>query len=101
MALFSRNTLEVLTLSISYGITQYGFDFPRRFRYSVVFRLIINEGLDRGTQIPYIAEGKARNFGIVVLNTNYNRGKNGKGESKYIRVRKFLMELEPPEPICC
>ncbi|GMR42914.1 hypothetical protein PMAYCL1PPCAC_13109, partial [Pristionchus mayeri] len=33
-------------------------------------RLIINESLDRGTQLPYIKRGLANNWGIVVINYN-------------------------------
>lgn len=46
-------------------------------------RLIINKDLDWGTQIPYIRHGLDRGWGVLVLNTNYNRDPIRGGE--YIR----------------
>lgn len=39
--------------------------------------LIINHSVESGTQIPYINEGKSRNFEIISMNTNENYGVNG------------------------
>lgn len=39
--------------------------------------LIINHNVDSGTQIPYINEGRSRDFEIVSLNTNDNYGASG------------------------
>jgi hypothetical protein len=50
------------------------------------FRLIINESLDAGTQLPYIREFKSRGFGVVVLNTNLNRAPDGQGKMQYVEV---------------
>ncbi|KAK0181489.1 hypothetical protein PV327_003769 [Microctonus hyperodae] len=36
-------------------------------------RLIINDNLNSGTQIPYIRKAKQLGYGIIVLNTNDNR----------------------------
>ncbi len=36
-------------------------------------RLIINEDLDKGTQLPYVSKAKEMGCGVVVLNTNYNK----------------------------
>ncbi|XP_034943131.1 FAM172 family protein homolog CG10038 isoform X2 [Chelonus insularis] len=36
-------------------------------------RLIINDSLNSGTQIPYIRKAKELGYGIIVLNTNDNR----------------------------
>ena len=38
-------------------------------------RLIINDCLDSGTQLPYIKEAKARGFSVLVLNTNQNKSR--------------------------
>ena len=39
--------------------------------------LIINNSIKEGTQIPYINEGRSRDFEVVSLNTNENYGVNG------------------------
>lgn len=36
-------------------------------------RLIINDNLKSGTQLPYIKKAKELGYGIIVLNTNDNR----------------------------
>ncbi|XP_041980494.1 cotranscriptional regulator FAM172A isoform X2 [Aricia agestis] len=54
--------------------------------------LIINENLDMGTQIPYIKEATARDYGIIVLNPNDNtrndkiimNSSNSEEHSKYV-----------------
>lgn len=48
-------------------------------------RLIINDNLNSGTQIPYIKKAKQLGYGIIVLNTNDNR-RVIKGISKEIAV---------------
>ncbi|CAG9790772.1 unnamed protein product [Diatraea saccharalis] len=40
--------------------------------------LIINESLDKGTQIPYIRRAIAKDYGVMILNTNDNYEVNGK-----------------------
>ena len=35
-------------------------------------RLIINEDLDQGSQLPYIRRAVQDDFGVIVLNTNVN-----------------------------
>ncbi|XP_055954240.1 cotranscriptional regulator FAM172A homolog [Argiope bruennichi] len=47
-------------------------------------RLIINDSLNSGTQLPYIKRAKGLGYGIIVLNTNDNR-KLVKGYSYRIR----------------
>uniref|UniRef100_A0A914W5F6 Arb2 domain-containing protein n=1 Tax=Plectus sambesii TaxID=2011161 RepID=A0A914W5F6_9BILA len=47
-------------------------------------RLIINESLDAGSQLPYIDQFKRRGFGVVVLNTNLNRAPDSQGKLQYI-----------------
>lgn len=39
--------------------------------------LIINHSVEAGTQIPYINEGRSRDFDILCLNTNENYGSKG------------------------
>lgn len=46
--------------------------------YVYYFRLIINESLDQGTQIPYVERAIARNYGVMILNTNDNYQADGK-----------------------
>ena len=38
--------------------------------YPSVYRLIINDNLDTGTQLPYIREAMKRNYAVLILNTN-------------------------------
>lgn len=38
----------------------------------MIFRLIINDCLDSGTQIPFIKRAKDEDYGVIVLNTNDN-----------------------------
>lgn len=40
--------------------------------YSLNYRLIINDCLDNGTQIPYIKKALTKGYGIIVLNSNDN-----------------------------
>ena len=46
-------------------------------------RLIINDDLDKGTMLPFIAHAKETGWGVVVMNTNMNTddktGKDIKG----------------------
>uniref|UniRef100_A0A0M3IVV6 DUF4258 domain-containing protein n=1 Tax=Ascaris lumbricoides TaxID=6252 RepID=A0A0M3IVV6_ASCLU len=35
-------------------------------------RLIMNESLDRGSQLPYLRECSKRGWGVLVMNTNHN-----------------------------
>ena len=41
-------------------------------------RLIINEGLDEGSQLPYIKEARDNGYGVIVMNTNQNSYTGGK-----------------------
>ena len=48
-------------------------------------RLIINDNLNSGTQIPYVKKARELGYGVIVLNTNDNhRMINGK--QKEIKV---------------
>eukprot|EP00062_Callorhinchus_milii_P008547 gi/632951367/ref/XP_007891256.1/ PREDICTED: protein FAM172A isoform X1 [Callorhinchus milii] len=47
-------------------------------------RLIINEDLDSGTQIPFIKRGMEEGYGVIVLNTNEN----------YIEVEKPKKQVQ-------
>ena len=42
-------------------------------------RLIINENLDWGTQIPYIKRAMREGYAVIVLNTNRNRAQDASG----------------------
>lgn len=53
-------------------------------------RLIINDNLKSGTQIPYIRKAKELGYGIIVLNTNDNR-RLIDGKSKEIPVNSNLI----------
>ncbi|XP_071479006.1 cotranscriptional regulator ARB2A homolog [Diadema antillarum] len=44
-------------------------------------RLIINDCLDSGTQLPYIRRALREGYEVLVLNTNENRGLNSRGDS--------------------
>ena len=39
----------------------------------MLFRLMINNSLDEGTQLPYIRKALGLGYGVVVLNTNDNK----------------------------
>ncbi|XP_072372387.1 cotranscriptional regulator ARB2A homolog isoform X4 [Scyliorhinus torazame] len=49
-------------------------------------RLIINEDLDSGTQIPFIKRAMDEGYGVIVLNTNEN----------YVEVEKSKKQEQPP-----
>ncbi|XP_028913042.1 cotranscriptional regulator FAM172A isoform X5 [Ornithorhynchus anatinus] len=49
-------------------------------------RLIINEDLDSGTQIPYIKRAMEEGYGVIVLNPNEN----------YIEVEKTKPQMQSP-----
>uniref|UniRef100_UPI00398ED841 cotranscriptional regulator ARB2A homolog isoform X4 n=1 Tax=Pristiophorus japonicus TaxID=55135 RepID=UPI00398ED841 len=49
-------------------------------------RLIINEDLDSGTQIPFIKRAMDEGYGVIVLNTNEN----------YIEVEKPKKQMQSP-----
>ncbi len=40
-------------------------------------KLIINEGLDFGSQLPYIQRAQDLNFGVLVLNPNEMKNEQG------------------------
>jgi hypothetical protein len=43
------------------------------YRFSLpLIRLIINEGLEIGSQIPYIRRAQAAGYAVIVTNTNLN-----------------------------
>uniref|UniRef100_A0A8D0L5P2 ARB2 cotranscriptional regulator A n=1 Tax=Sphenodon punctatus TaxID=8508 RepID=A0A8D0L5P2_SPHPU len=48
-------------------------------------RLIINDDLDSGTQIPYIKRATEEGYGVIVLNPNEN----------YIEVEKTKVQVQP------
>lgn len=48
-------------------------------------RLIINDNLDCGTQLPFIKKAKAANYGIIVFNTNDNSYKKEDGKQEKIK----------------
>ena len=43
----------------------------------VVDRLIMNNDLDKGTQIPYIERAMKEGYEVVILNTNLNKFPDG------------------------
>lgn len=49
-------------------------------------RLIINDCLDSGTQLPFIDWGIKEGYGVIVANTNYNTANDSK-DGEEIRVR--------------
>ncbi|XP_043565292.1 cotranscriptional regulator FAM172A homolog isoform X5 [Chiloscyllium plagiosum] len=49
-------------------------------------RLIINEDLDSGTQIPFIKRAMNEGHGVILLNTNEN----------YVEVEKSKKQVQPP-----
>ena len=57
--------------------------------YIFTLRLIINDCIDSGTQIPFIKKSVEEGYGVMVLNTNLNRVEED-GEIKRIRVRSLL-----------
>jgi len=51
------------------------------------FRLIINDDLDKGTQIPYIERALQEGYQVMVLNTNLNYWPDCGMNAKPIPVR--------------
>lgn len=51
------------------------------------FRLIINDSIQSGTQIPYIKHAQEEGYGVLVMNTNSNYQTNkSTGTRSRIRV---------------
>ena len=38
----------------------------------MIYSLVINNGLDEGTQLPYIRTALQRGYAVLILNTNHN-----------------------------
>lgn len=55
-------------------------DVPR----PTLFRLIINDSLKSGTQLPFIKRAVEAGYGVIVFNTNENRVQQG---DSFIPVR--------------
>ncbi len=55
-------------------------------------RLIINDSLKSGTQLPFIKRAINEGYGVVVLNTNQNYIVGEDGRKHLIRVRHSLIE---------
>ena len=53
----------------------------------LLFRLIINDCLDSGTQLPFIKKAIEKGYGVMVLNTNLNKEERD-GQIIPIRVRQ-------------
>ncbi len=61
-------------------------------------RLIINDSLKSGTQLPFIERAKMEGYGVVVTNTNQNYAVDENGKRQKIQVliilkRNFLLKL--------
>ena len=52
-------------------------------------RLIINNSLKEGTQLPYIQRALQAGYGVLVLNTNDNRRVTSE-RKQFIRVREAV-----------
>eukprot|EP00124_Ichthyophonus_hoferi_P005005 Ihof_evm1s637 gene=Ihof_evmTU1s637 len=48
-------------------------------------RIIINDCLDKGIQLPYVKRALAQGFGVIVTNTNLNKAEDIDGTMKPIR----------------
>lgn len=57
-----------------------------------VFRLIINDSLESGTQIPYIKKAKKAGYAVLVMNTNDNY-RIMKKERVFIKVSSPVFRL--------
>lgn len=49
-------------------------------------RLIINDSLKSGTQLPFIERAISKGYGVVVTNTNQNYIVDEDGYKQYIKV---------------
>lgn len=58
-----------------FGVLMIGYWMLHNFP-SKMCRLIINDSLDSGTQIPFIKEAVALDYGVLVMNTNQNLSKD-------------------------
>lgn len=52
--------------------------------HPTLFRLIINDSLKSGTQLPFIKRAVEAGYGVIVFNTNENRVQQG---DSFIPVR--------------
>ena len=51
-------------------------------------RLLMNENMDTGSMFPYIKSMQLRDWGIILLNTNYNETDSGQGKgSLYLYLK--------------
>jgi hypothetical protein len=48
--------------------------FTRRASFVLFISVIINNGIDEGSQIPYIQAARRLGYGVIVTNTNQNVG---------------------------
>ena len=63
-------------------------------------RLIINEDLEKGTQIPFIKWAKENDFGVIVTNTNDNwepQQEKSVNDEKKRKVQNRIKGSENPE----
>ncbi len=65
--------------------------------YIFCIRLIINEGLEIGSQIAYIRRARAAGYAVIVTNTNLNDYESSRllrrSSTRPIRVNLFLLDI--------
>ena len=58
-----------------------------KIEFGSLYSLVINNGLDEGTQLPFIRRAKKLGYAVLVLNTNDNMRNN-----RYIPVLDHVIE---------
>lgn len=56
------------------------------FNRSFIDRLIINEGLEQGSQLDYIKTARQLGYGVIVTNTNMKTDESSPHSTGLIRV---------------
>ena len=51
-------------------------------------RVIINDSLDAGSQIPWVEQGVKEGYAVLLMNPNYNKEEIG-GRQVPVKVRSF------------
>ena len=57
-----------------------------------VFRVIINDSLDKGSMIPWVKRAAKEGYAVVILNPNENE-REINGKTLPVQVTKFLKRL--------
>uniref|UniRef100_A0A1I7W653 GPI inositol-deacylase n=1 Tax=Heterorhabditis bacteriophora TaxID=37862 RepID=A0A1I7W653_HETBA len=77
--------LIIITSSIYY--VRFHYWFTIKYKVLIWIWLILNENLDRGSQLPYIERALKNGWGVIVLNTNNNLS-NVEEEDRFLKFSR-------------